>query len=744
MCTVILLAFAVISAARAEETPGFVGSDACGACHEAQFDAWQDSHHGWALREPAAENVLGDFDDATFEHKGVVSRFFREGEDFFIETDGADGRLARFKIRYVVGVEPLQQYLVELDGGRLQALDLAWDTEAKRWYHLYPQIDVSAGNGLHWTGPYKNWQARCAVCHQTDFRKNYDPKTRSYHTAWSELTVGCESCHGPGEAHIAWARDDDGVKDWTGLTLHGLVAPASSDRQTNEQNMCGPCHSRRESLGPDSTPPGDPFADHYNLATLGDGLYFDDGQQDEEVYILGSFLQSKMHEKGVTCSNCHDPHSGQLVAEGNAVCTQCHNEAGRQEFPTLVLKDFDTPDHHHHPNGSAGAQCDSCHMPERDYMVVDGRRDHFFRVPDPLLSEKVGSPDACLSCHEERDAAWAAAAIADWAPGRPPADHHTAMLFDAVRKEGLTRNRLLELAELARDTDKPAIVRATALREIVDQADEATRQSLSGLLGDPSDIVRQTAVRLWRSAPPAERVRHLLPLLDDPVASVRVATALELASLPPDALPQEQRPPLQDGLGALRASMTAKADFPETQMAIGGLAMVMRNWTAAQAAFAEAVFMDPQLVQAWITRARIAEALGETSEATAILRSGRKRNPGDPLIAAALAQRLMQEGRLSEAVPIFKEAVAADPTDQDMRINLAYALLQSGDLSAAGSEIELLRARTPYDAMVMMLYGLHQLATGDIAAARTTTEDFTQRHPGVRLPPQLDALMRTR
>ncbi|WP_198174317.1 tetratricopeptide repeat protein [Mesorhizobium xinjiangense] len=739
------LAFAAATTALADEkTPGFAGSAACGTCHEPQFDAWTDSHHGWALREPTPQNVLGDFDDATFEHKGVVSRFFREGDTFYVETDGADGKLARFEIRYVVGVEPLQQYLVELDGGRLQALDIAWDTEAGRWYHLYPQEDVPAGNGLHWTGPYKNWQARCAVCHQTDFRKNYDPKSRSYQSTWSELTIGCEACHGPGEAHIAWAEKDAGYDagHWTGLASHGLIAPQGRNRQAIEQDMCGPCHSRRETLGPNSTLPGEPLGDHYNLSTLGRGLYFADGQQDEEVYILGSFLQSKMHDKGVTCSNCHEPHSGELLAEGNAVCTQCHNEAGREEFPSLVLKDYDSPDHHHHPEGSAGAQCVSCHMPERDYMVVDGRRDHFFRVPDPLLSDKVGSPDACLSCHEGRDAAWAADAIEQWAPDRPPADHHDAMLFDAVRRDGPTPERVAELAALSRDTSKPAIVRASALHEIGDRLDEETRQSLAELLADGSDIVRQAAVRLWRSAPPPERAQRLQPLLDDPVASVQVAAALELASIPPDALPEESRTALGTALDALRASMTAKADFPETQMAIGGLAMSTRNWAAAEAAFAEAVFMDPQLVQAWLTRARIAGALGRRGDARDILTAARAKNPDEPAIAAALAQSLMQEGRTAEAVPLFKDAVAADPANLETRISLAYALLQSGDVAAAGAEIDLLRARAADTPLVMVLHGLYQVASGDIAGARETVRTLTARHPTMRLPPQLEALSR--
>lgn len=723
------------------QTPGYAGSQACGSCHAPEFRSWTDSHHGWALREPLPGNVLGDFNDARFEFKGITTRFFTRDGRYYVETDGADGKSATFAIKYAVGVTPLQQYLVELDRGRLQALDIAWDTRAKRWFHLHPDEDVSAANGLHWTGVYKNWQARCAVCHQTDFHKNYDAKTRSYDSSWSELTVGCETCHGPGEAHVKWAETHEMVKDSSGrLDSFGLLAALAKGKQASQINMCGPCHSRREALEAHSTLPTSLYADNYKLSTLDWNLYFPDGQQQAEDYVLGSFLQSKMYQKGVTCTNCHDPHSGKLIAEGNAVCTQCHNETGREEFPSLKLANYDSPEHYHHPRGSPGAQCVSCHMPVRTYMQVDARRDHFFRIPDPLLSRKVGSPDACLSCHAGKDADWAAAEIHKWAPEKILARSAYAELFDAVHKEGLDQGRLGELAQLAGDTSKPAIVRATALREIGDQADPVTIQSLSGLLADDSALVRSIAIRLWRVMPDTERLAALQPLLSDPVRSVRIAAALALVNIPQASLTAEQGSALKPALDELKASMQANADFPEGQMAIGGLAMTTRNWSAAQAAFAEAVLMDPQLVQAWLARATIAEALGDVREATSILLDARKNNPDEININSQLAQLLLRQGRQSEAVPVLKNIISAHPSDQDVRITLALALLRTGDLSGAKSEIDLLRTAAPYRAEVLLLQGLLEISSGDPVAARETVREITKRYPGLRLPPQLDAL----
>jgi predicted CXXCH cytochrome family protein len=165
-----------------------------------------------------------------------------------------------------------------------------------------------------------------------------------------------------------------------------------------------------------------------------------------------------MMAKGVTCSNCHEPHGNALVAEGNAVCTQCHNPTGRGDFPSLALKDYDTPAHHHHKQDTAAAQCVNCHMPERAYMMIDKRRDHFFRdrscsqggrsstfAPAAMLiSRRTGPPKA--SQHGSP------------APTRPG---RTAPLRGLPRRRPLARG-FDALAAYARDLERPAIARNRA------------------------------------------------------------------------------------------------------------------------------------------------------------------------------------------------------------------------------------------------------------------------------------------
>ena len=456
---------AIAQTAGEGATPRFVTSGVCASCHEDVMSKWRSSHHAWAWRNPNDKTVLGDFEDAIFEHKGVLTRFTRQQGVYFVETDDGEGHSRKFEVIGTAGIAPLQQYLVETEPGRVQVLDVAWDDVDKRWYHLYPDLDLTYKDGLHWTGPYKNWNARCAECHATNFEKNYAPLSRSYSSTQAEIGVGCEACHGPGEAHVAWVNNASALDQtaWSGVNARGLtIAFQASDAKTEIQ-QCASCHSRREPLGSVSPLPGTPFHDAYRLALLRDGLYHPDGQIRDEVYVYGSFLQSRMYASGVRCSNCHEPHSGALRATGNAVCTQCHSPAGNPNFSTLTRKDYDSPAHHFHEFGSKGAQCKSCHMVERFYMGIDGRRDHSFRIPRPDLSVLLGTPNTCTDCHVEQTADWAAAAVAARFPSNASRSEHFASAFEAARR-GSSEPRTVDLLiEIASSQSLPGIVRASTL-----------------------------------------------------------------------------------------------------------------------------------------------------------------------------------------------------------------------------------------------------------------------------------------
>ncbi len=607
------------------EPPAYVGSAACATCHQDETAAWSKSDHHLAWTEPTPENVLGDFSGVTLEHGGTTTTFRRDGIRFVIETRGADGQTAAYPVVGVAGVDPLQQYLLAPMPGRTQVFDIAWDVGRKRWYPVFPDQDASPGNGMHWTGPYKSWEARCAECHATGYSRNYDPAAQVYAPKLAEKGVGCEGCHGPGAAHVAWAEGPDQPVA-AGLTAVGLTVDLGQS-QSVEVQQCMTCHSLREALSDGNPVPGRPYHDAFTLSLLREGLFHADGAIQSEVFEGASFLQSKMFAKGVRCSNCHEPHSGELRAEGNGVCVQCHSPAGNPEFPSLPLKVFDGPEHTHHPAGSEGSKCTSCHMIQRTYMGIDRRHDHGFRIPRPDLAS-TGAPDGCTDCHADRDAAWAAATLEAWFPQSTHRGPHYATTIAAARQAPETQvQALLALAEW----DGPGIVRASALDLLGPLGHAASAGRVSKLLDDPDPLVRAAAAGALRGVPPEQRLDLLTPALGDPMELVRVAAAKALL----DAQPGAGSPgfdALQGAMGEWQRGLMLRQDFPETHLQIGGAALQIRNWGVAEQAFGEAAAMDPQLDEAWGMVVRIQDGLGRGAEARATLARALALNPGSALL----------------------------------------------------------------------------------------------------------------
>ncbi len=612
--------------------PDYVGSQTCAVCHTKQMQEWEGSDHALAWTLPNENTVLGDFDDASFASQGVTARFTRQSGDFYIETTGADGALRNFKVAGVIGVAPLQQYILETEPGRYQTLDIAWDVEGARWYFVFPDQVRPAGDGLHWTGPYKNFNARCAECHATGFEKNYDPDTSSYTSTQAEIGVGCEACHGPGQKHTEWAENPAGYDPgrWLNLNQMGLTVAFTEGDPETEIQLCAACHSRREAFSDDSPIAGTPYNDAYRLALLRPELYEADGTIKEEVYVYGSFMQSKMYAAGVTCSDCHNPHQAALELDINATCAQCHSPAGNPRFPDLKLAVYDDPSHTFHPLGSDASSCAACHMAERTYMGVDPRSDHNFRVPRPDLARQSGAPDTCTDCHTDQTAGWAAEQIALWYPDTGQRGPDFSQAFNAARlNPGASAASLVEIAE---NDDLAGIVRASALELLRGAMDEAMAARVAPLINDPDPLVRATAIALQRGASPRDRVQRIVGSFEDPVKLVRIAAAREFLDAPVARLPARVDKAARKSTDEWRASLFNKADFPETNMAIGGMSLVLRDVDASVLAFREAARLDPQLIRAWVMVARILAAIEDMDGARAALDEALIANPNDELL----------------------------------------------------------------------------------------------------------------
>lgn len=676
----------------------FVGETVCATCHPREAAAWRGSDHQRAMQPAATETVLGDFANATFTYAGITSTFFERDGKHMVRTDGPDGALHEYEITHTFGVAPLQQYLVAFPDGRHQALEIAWDSRpsragGQRWFHLYPDEAITHGDPLHWTGIAENWNAMCADCHSTNVRKAWSAQTQRYATHFAEMSVACEACHGPGSQHVAWAKQpqrgaDNGLAialdERAGVywTRDATNKPARNRPRTSEREieMCARCHSRRGLLHEDVVH-GQPVSDDYRVALLDDELYYPDGQIKGEVYEYGSFLQSRMFAEGVTCSDCHDPHSQKLRAPDDGVCLQCHAAS------------YADAKHHFHTQGSAGARCVSCHMPATTYMVIDERRDHSLRVPRPDLSVKLGVPNPCNGCHRDRSATWAAATVERWY-GHTPAglQQFAETLSASTRGEPGATQRL---AQLAADDSQPAIARATAidrLRELTPAAYGALRDGL----GDASPLVRHASVHALAALEPRSRA-GIASLVADPVRSVRFEAAAALAGVPDEQIAPE--------LHALRARATAEyiaaqelnGDRPEGNMGLAALYAAEQDAARAEASLQRALAIDPAYVPAHVNLADLYRATGRDADAEHQLRGALVRVPHHPALLHALGLALVRQHRLTEALEPLRDAARVDRDNPRLGYVYAVALHDAGDRNASVRELESVLERHPYD-----------------------------------------------
>lgn len=707
--------------------PGYVGRQACAECHASQAKAFAGSHHDLAMQPAEPGTVLGDFADARLTYGGVTTTFFRRDGGYWVRTDGADGALADFRIAYVFGVTPLQQYLIAFPDGRLQALGFAWDGRppadgGQRWFHLYPDERVDFRDELHWTAPAQNWNYMCASCHSTGLRRGYDPATRRFATTWAEIDVSCEACHGPGAAHRAWAAGDAAARaadPAMGLTVDlaaggswqfadgAAIAHLASPRRGRAQlDTCGRCHARATQIA-EADARGQPLEDTHLTATLDPGLYHADGQVEGEVYEYGSFLQSRMHAAGVVCADCHEPHSGHLRAAGNALCATCHRPAV-----------FDTPAHHHHAAGSAAATCVACHMPARTFMQVDVRHDHGFRVPRPDLAAALGTPDACTDCHRDRPATWAAEAIRTWyGPTRSRGPTWAAAL---AAGRATAAGGGAQLAALLADPAAPAIARATALGLLAPylSADNAPR--VAAALRDPDPQVRRAALGLLPAWPPPQRWQLGAPLLEDPVLGVRLAAvdalAEALAAVTPAAA---QRAAFERAATEYRAAQMLNADRAESWLNLGSLDARLGDAAAAEAAYRRALDTDPRFVPAAVNLADLYRQLGRDADGERVLRQALARRPDDAAGRYALGLLLVRQQRQAEALDLLRAAAQASPTTSRYAYVYALALDGAGRRDEAIAVLEQAQRAAAGDREVLSaLVDLNRRAGNQAAAQR--------------------------
>jgi len=636
--------------------PTYAGSASCKECHEKAYAGWEKSNHGLAER-----NVRMDMDEKTFSPKQTLVHGKDTSETFVdaaglvkVLTRGLDNQRREYPIVRIIGNDPLRQFLVPAPGNRLQTCDVSYDPKKNELFDVYGDEERNPGDWGAWTGQGMNWNAMCAACHNTRLRKNYDPQTDTYHTAMAEMTVGCEACHGPMKDHVDWQKKKPLVNPPKDPTIRKF----SKDQMLD---TCGACHARRGELTGDLIP-GELFSDHFSLTVTNEtDTYHPDGQVRDENYEYTSFLSSRMHHVGIRCVDCHDPHTGKRLLDGNALCMKCHGGGTQPPAPFII-----PTQHGHHKQDSKGNDCTGCHMPITTYMQRHPRHDHGFTIPNPQLTIDFGIPNACNRCHNDKDAAWALKSSKEWYGDRLHRPSHTRAILIAQARRGDDSARAGLITMLK--TEQIPAWKATAChllaRWVMDP--EVTRILLDQFY-QSSPLVREAAVRTLVYQTRQENttvINAIKPLLDDPSRSVRIAAAWALV------------PTLDLNCRAgkeLVHMLDLNSDQPTGRMQLSQFAFLRGDAPSAIKQIRKAILWDPNSPPFHHDLAIMLSTTGDTPGAIKALQDAIRLDPREAEYHYKLALALNETGDIVKSAASLEKTVELDPTRGRAWYNLGLA-----------------------------------------------------------------------
>jgi len=659
------------------QTPEFVGHETCIECHLPEYNDWVGSHHDRAMDLANDTTVLANFNNVSIQGNGRTHQAFRKDGKFMVKTDGEDGTMQDFEIKYVFGFTPLQQYLVEFDGGRLQTLPLTWNTLDSVWYHMadstYADQDIHHNNWLHWTNQAQNWNSMCADCHSTNLQKNYDHISDTYNTTWSEIDVSCEACHGPASNHLKWAALPEYARD--GFENYGLPIKTSGINNEQYVDNCARCHSRRSSLSDfDYTTHN---IHNHIIPNLPDvPTWHIDGQILEEDYVYASFAQSKMYSKGreVQCNDCHNVHSGKLLfgTDYNKLCLQCH-----------TADVYDTPDHHFHKakgmpgeavisdsgvkfDVGSGTLCINCHMHGQYYMGVDYRRDHSFRVPRPDLSMKYGVPNACNQCHADKSNQWAENYITQW--HGESRNSHFAEAFDAAQNG--KPESVHQLKTIINDDLYTHTIRSLSIQHLGNYFQDSLKTEVDNYLGNMYPGMRLAAVRALQITS-EEDIKRLHSMLLDDTKAVRTEAARMLSTLGKDQIQEKHRKAFDKAIKEYEQILIYNADFPMGKFNLANYYYNNDNYSDAEHFYLQALKQDEELHFVKLNLAYLYNKLKKNNKAELLFRDYLKHEPEDATALYSFGLLLSELKKYDESLQYLIKSHKLQPERPRVAHNIA-------------------------------------------------------------------------
>lgn len=654
----------------------------CVGCHQQAVSDWQKSDHAKAMDKATAKSVLGDFSGVKASHHSQTATFYKKGEAFHISFTEGD-KTTEYQVTYTFGHYPLQQYLIETSDQRFQVFPFSWDSRPKKeggqkWYPVYAEEDILANDRLHWKQPLQNWNGMCADCHSDGLTRQYKPDINEFDTKWDNINVGCQSCHGKMPDHSPAKKSKHGLTlntkeqkqlgQWLLKAEDKVASWHGEPRDNSFMDNCFACHSLRTPLT-DGITPNTKFLDQFSPSFLSQPLYFADGQIKEEVYVYGSFLQSKMYDAGVNCLDCHDKHSMKLKVQGNGLCLQCHTAEVYQQ-----------PKHLNHPVDTAGAQCISCHMPEKTYMGVDARRDHSFRIPRPELTDSMQVPNTCNTCHQDKSAQWASQNIKKLYGNNNPLSSNEKALLTLQHQFTLP---LEQHVAIINDKSLNEIYRASAIALLPNSTQQLTDNQIKAWVNSSEPLIRLATAQIGFLLPIKERSKSYLSLLNDPLKAVRVQAATHLVELGIEHSSQ-----LKSAFEELSTSHDVSMWRGEGGLNASMIQLNMQQVKPAIASLKHAINIDPYFPAAYVNLADIyrRSQVPDLEKSTYV--AGIKANPLSGMLQYSYGLHLIRNNQKIEAIASFQKAITLEPTNVQFAYIYYIALDNVGKTQQALSQLK--------------------------------------------------------
>ncbi|HEY3816987.1 MAG TPA: multiheme c-type cytochrome [Polyangiaceae bacterium] len=512
------------------DVPDYVGAAACAECHRAIYDAWQRSPHGRSMAAATPESVLAGFDGPPVTLADGSVSFSRDGDGFFMDIASRTGHERRKVDVVLASGRQHQLYAVKGADGALSLLPVVWATKVKEWLplSLYQAADLDPESAKYWGA--QDMTKGCVSCHLSQAYRHVGPD--GVRSAYVDLSVNCEACHGAGAEHVRRRR--------AGRTdeVYRNLAPLSS---VDESRVCGGCHGfqLKRYVFP---PADDKLPQIFVMSLINESLRPDGTQHGTSYQYPAHVLSAGFREKILHCKDCHAPHGLEArdkfgeSAQGalsNKQCTDCHEEL---VAPKPVAA------HTHHP---ASVRCVDCHM-SYSWVGDDDRKhqrtsDHSISIPHPEESLAFGTPNACTTCHVGKTAGWSVDALRKWKAKNALGVRDWVETIAMARK--VVPGAAGRLAGMLTDPNTVPYLKASALDLLLLQApDPSLVQTVAPYATDPDPYLRGRAIRLLDQLDPGGRSRWRALGLGDAHPYVRMETfsmIKDVETLTPQAIERQ-------------------------------------------------------------------------------------------------------------------------------------------------------------------------------------------------------------